>query len=318
MSVTLRSQRAVATAASAEAHSKAQAWLAAIIVHALLFAGLVFSVRWKHVSPEPVAVDLVFAPPAPIVTTPVAPTVPPPPPVPEPPPPPRPSPAPAKAPPAPVPPQKVAPPLPPGPTAADIARQKAAEKEAQRKAEAARVDALAREQAKLEAARKQVEAAAAKKADDARVREAKAAQEKALKEQQAAYAAAQATAERQAREAAQRAEADRVAKAAADAAAAAAAKARAKAEGDYVAKIRAKVRGNIILASELSGNPEAIFSVTQLPTGEVLSATLTKSSGNRAYDDAVERAILKSSPLPKPDQADVFQRQLQLKFRPQD
>ncbi len=40
------------------------------------------------------------------------------------------------------------------------------------------------------------------------------------------------------------------------------------------------------------------------------------SSGNRAYDEAVERAILKSSPLPKPDQAEVFQRQLSLKFRP--
>ena len=36
------------------------------------------------------------------------------------------------------------------------------------------------------------------------------------------------------------------------------------------------------------------------------------------FFEAVERAILKSSPLPKPDQADVFQRQLQLKFRPQD
>jgi len=44
--------------------------------------------------------------------------------------------------------------------------------------------------------------------------------------------------------------------------------------------------------------------------------TLAKSSGNRAYDEAVERAILKSSPLPKPDQAEVFQRQLSLKFRP--
>ena len=96
----------------------------------------------------------------------------------------------------------------------------------------------------------------------------------------------------------------------------AAVRARAKAEGDYAAKIRSKVRGNII--AEVSGNPEAVFSVVQLPTGEVLTATLTKSSGNAAYDQAVERAILKSSPLPKPDQADVFKRELTLKFRPQE
>ena len=114
-----------------------------------------------------------------------------------------------------------------------------------------------------------------------------------------------------AKQAADRAEAAE--KAARDAATA---RARAKAEGDYVAKIRSKVRGNII--AEVAGNPEAVFSVVQLPTGEVLTATIVKSSGNAAYDQAVERAILKSSPLPKPDQADVFQRQLTLKFRPQE
>jgi colicin import membrane protein len=78
------------------------------------------------------------------------------------------------------------------------------------------------------------------------------------------------------------------------------------------------VKGNVIVPSELSGNPEAIFEVVQLPTGEIIEATLRKSSGNRAYDDAVQRAIIKSSPLPRPDRAELFQRTLTLKFRPQD
>jgi colicin import membrane protein len=86
----------------------------------------------------------------------------------------------------------------------------------------------------------------------------------------------------------------------------------------YIEKIIARIRPNIILPSELKGNPEAIFDVVQLPTGEVLSARLRKSSGNKAYDDAVERAILKSSPLPRPDRPDQFTRELQLKFRPQE
>jgi colicin import membrane protein len=83
-------------------------------------------------------------------------------------------------------------------------------------------------------------------------------------------------------------------------------------------RIRAKIRGNIILPQDIPGNPEAIFDVTILPTGEVLTVRKTKSSGHPGYDDAVERAIMKSSPLPQPDDRSLFQRQLQLRFRPQD
>jgi colicin import membrane protein len=68
----------------------------------------------------------------------------------------------------------------------------------------------------------------------------------------------------------------------------------------------------------MSGNPEAIFEVVQLPTGEIIDAVLRKSSGVRAYDDAVQRAILKSSPLPRPERPDLFARSLTLKFRPTD
>ena len=86
----------------------------------------------------------------------------------------------------------------------------------------------------------------------------------------------------------------------------------------YAGRIKAKIRGNIVLPPDVKGNPEAIFDVVQLPTGEVLSVRLRKSSGHAGYDDAVERAVLKSSPLPKPDKPDLFQRALELKFRPLD
>ena len=86
----------------------------------------------------------------------------------------------------------------------------------------------------------------------------------------------------------------------------------------YADKIKAKVRGNVMLPIDLKGNPEAVFVVIQLPTGDVLSAKLKKSSGNVAYDTAVERAILKSSPLPKPDKGELFERELILTFRPHD
>ena len=86
----------------------------------------------------------------------------------------------------------------------------------------------------------------------------------------------------------------------------------------YADKIKAKVKGNLILPIDLKGNPEAVFVVIQLPTGEVLNAKLKKPSGNAAYDMAVERAILKSSPLPKPDKGELFSRELTLTFRPLD
>jgi colicin import membrane protein len=91
-----------------------------------------------------------------------------------------------------------------------------------------------------------------------------------------------------------------------------------KALSDYENRIRIKVRQNWILPQDLPGNPEAVFDVVQLPTGEVISVKLSKTSGNPAYDTAVERAILKSSPLPLPEPRSLFARQLKLTFRPRD
>jgi colicin import membrane protein len=93
---------------------------------------------------------------------------------------------------------------------------------------------------------------------------------------------------------------------------------RSRSTAEYEAKIRNKVRGNIVLPPDIQGNPEALFLVIQLPTGEVLDIKLMRSSGHRGYDAAVERAILKSSPLPKPDRPELFSRELRLTFRPRD
>ncbi len=92
----------------------------------------------------------------------------------------------------------------------------------------------------------------------------------------------------------------------------------ATADAAYIGKLKGKIKSNIVLPPDIPGNPEAIFDVVQLPTGEVMSAKLRKSSGFQAYDAAVERAILKSSPLPRPDRPEQFQRNLEIKFRPLD
>ena len=100
--------------------------------------------------------------------------------------------------------------------------------------------------------------------------------------------------------------------------AAQAAAARNKAIADYLGRIRGKIRGNIVVPPEVKGNPEAVFDVTQLPSGEIVTVRLKRSSGHATLDAAIERAILKSNPLPRPEQADLFSRSLELRFRPLD
>ena len=89
-------------------------------------------------------------------------------------------------------------------------------------------------------------------------------------------------------------------------------------DAGYIDKIRTAIKSRLVLPLDLKGNPEAIFDVIQLPSGDVMEVKLVKPSGNQLYDDAVEKAIRKASPLPKPDRVEQFRRELQLKFRPQE
>lgn len=95
-----------------------------------------------------------------------------------------------------------------------------------------------------------------------------------------------------------------------------ASRARDNATRNWTDRIRGRVRGNIVRPPGIVGNPEAVFVVTLLPDGSLVDVQLKKSSGNATLDAAIERAIHKSDPLPKPDDPAVFTRVLELKFRP--
>lgn len=89
--------------------------------------------------------------------------------------------------------------------------------------------------------------------------------------------------------------------------------------GEFTEKIKAKIRGNVNKTLCGDGNPELTFQINVLPTGELSGAPkLLKSSGNAACDDAVERAIIVSDPLPMPadNAAKAEFRNLKLKFKP--
>ena len=271
----------------------------------LLFIGvLVFSVSWQNRQPQAITAEL-YAPPSPTPTpprveprpTPPVPTPEPPPPKPEP-PPPRPEP-------------KVEPKA--DPHAAEIALK--ARQEAERRQ---------RVEAEQERARKEQEAK--RLAEEKRLADQKARQQRdldAMRAQAERETQQRAKAERDAQ---QKAQAERDAQLRAAAAAEAAQRAgevqqraaRDRGLADWTDKIRAKIKGNLTLPPDMPGNPEAVFDVSLLPTGEVLDVKLRRSSGVRAYDDAVERAIRKSTPLPRPERAELFSRDLTLRFRPLD
>ena len=90
---------------------------------------------------------------------------------------------------------------------------------------------------------------------------------------------------------------------------------------DWRARIQARIKNRVVVPPNMDGNPEARFEVVLLPGGEVLSATLRKTSGYPAYDAAVERAIMAAQPLPVPTETDLFQehfQELTLVFRPKE
>lgn len=94
--------------------------------------------------------------------------------------------------------------------------------------------------------------------------------------------------------------------------------------GKYTGLIRSKIRRFIVLPPDVPDSVKAEFEVTLLPDGEVLGdPKLIKSSGNAAYDSAVERAILKAQPLPLPPdgparKAFINPNKLQLKVTPKE
>lgn len=91
-----------------------------------------------------------------------------------------------------------------------------------------------------------------------------------------------------------------------------------QARDNYAAKVRAKILPLVQLPPALQGNPKAVVQVLLLPTLEVRAVKLLQSSGNTAYDEAVQHAIMEAGTFPSLPAGTRFNdvRQLRLEFRP--
>jgi colicin import membrane protein len=85
----------------------------------------------------------------------------------------------------------------------------------------------------------------------------------------------------------------------------------------YAGRIRARIRPNITFTEDVAGNPKAEVEVRTSPDGTIISRKLLSSSGNKAWDEAVLKAIDKTATLPRDEDGRVPP-VLEISFRPKD
>ena len=287
----------------------------ALVVHLLLLIALTWGIQWQNMDNTPAVEAELWS------ALPKAAAPPPPPP---PPPPPAPEPMPEPPPPPPAPKVKPTPPAPSRDADIAIAKQKKAEQEKK----------LEQEQLKL---KKQIEQKEKEKAlEQQRQREKEKAQEQrdkkelALKEQKEKDRKDKERKEQEAKRAAQD---ERKLQAMRDEnlrrmAGMAGATGSPNATGDalrasgpspsYGGRIIARVKPNIVFnPDDVSGNPVAEVEVRTAPDGKIMSRKLIKSSGNKAWDEAVIKALDKTDTLPR-DTDGTIPTMMVLGFKPRD
>ena len=80
----------------------------------------------------------------------------------------------------------------------------------------------------------------------------------------------------------------------------------------YQFAIAQKIRRNWAVPASAGPETKCSVRVTQLPNGEVVGVNIISCNGDDAVLRSVEAAVRRSSPLPKPTNLDLFDRNLTL------
>ena len=86
----------------------------------------------------------------------------------------------------------------------------------------------------------------------------------------------------------------------------------------YHARIRDKIQRNWRQPVNAGNKPSCIVRVKQGPGGIILDVTFGNCPGTREYRLSVEAAVLKSDPLPTPEDPELFQTDIELEFKPKN
>ena len=221
----------------------------------------------------------------------------------------QPAPKPAAA-PQPPPPEDVGPPQPPPEEREQRERAEQARREAQeQKAAQEREERAAAERAAAERAAS--EKAAAEKAAAAKAA-AKAAADKAAADKAAAKAAAERA--RQEEQDRREREADLKRSLAAEEHADVARNGAALASWESM--IAAKITRAWLRPPTAKAGINCVLNVTQVPGGEVTHVTIGECNGDQAVRESIEAAVYRASPLPPPPDPALFERSLEIRFKP--
>jgi len=84
----------------------------------------------------------------------------------------------------------------------------------------------------------------------------------------------------------------------------------------YLLQIRSRIEANWIPPASAVAGLECVVNVTQIASGDVVSVTVGRCNGDAAVKRSIETAVLRSSPLPTPSVPALFERNLELIFKP--
>ena len=85
----------------------------------------------------------------------------------------------------------------------------------------------------------------------------------------------------------------------------------------YGGKVKARVKPNIVFTDDIVGNASAEVEVRTALDGTIMSQRLVKSSGNKAWDNAVVKAIIRTEVMPRDVDGRVPTPMI-IEFRPKD
>lgn len=86
--------------------------------------------------------------------------------------------------------------------------------------------------------------------------------------------------------------------------------------GQYIADIQNKVERNWIRPASAKQGLSCKVVVNQIPGGEVINVKTTKCIGDAVFRRSVESAVYKASPLPRPSDPALFDREIVFTFKP--
>ena len=91
---------------------------------------------------------------------------------------------------------------------------------------------------------------------------------------------------------------------------------RARLLDDYIRLIENRIQQNWIRPASAQEGLICTVSVTQIPSGDVVDVRIGQCNGDEAVVRSIEAAVRRSSPLPRPPIPALFERNLEVVFRP--